>query len=236
MKNFAALAQLANIRCFGVRSIFGWRVLKILHNPATYRKYEKVLSIEFKNLPWNHRLRPEKSIGYAITEKLGSFLGGQSMGKRKVADKGLIDNQAEVEKHVAKHIAGNDGRKEMIHSEYILVTVKKFARTHGIDWRSHPAIYKKRTMAVQNSLEQSTKRSNLHHRKGSIRMDARASGITIRGNSAQIAFTYQGDALPWNDPIPTTKAAQKELVLKRQAILGAGIRGNESPFNLANTL
>lgn len=27
---------------------FGWRVLKILHNPATYRKYEKVLGIEFK--------------------------------------------------------------------------------------------------------------------------------------------------------------------------------------------
>lgn len=88
---------------------FGWRVLKILHNPATYRKYEKVLGIEFKNLcPEITEYGQKKSIGYAITEKLGSFWA-VVMGKRKVADKGLIDNQAEVEKHVAKHIAGNDG-------------------------------------------------------------------------------------------------------------------------------
>lgn len=88
---------------------FGWRVLKILHNPATYRKYEKVLGIEFKNLcPEITDFGQKKSIGYAITEKLGSFWA-VVMGKRKVAEKGLIDNQAEVEKHVAKHIAGNDG-------------------------------------------------------------------------------------------------------------------------------
>lgn len=87
---------------------FGWRVLKILHNPATYRKYEKVLGIEFKNLcPEITEYGQKKSIGYAITEKLGSFWA-VVMGKRKVAEKGLIDNQAEVEKHVAKHIAGND--------------------------------------------------------------------------------------------------------------------------------
>lgn len=29
---------------------FGWRVLKLLHNPATYRKYEKVLGVEFKKV------------------------------------------------------------------------------------------------------------------------------------------------------------------------------------------
>lgn len=34
------------------------------------------------------------------------------MGKRKVADKGLIDNQTEVEKQVAKHIADNDGEEK----------------------------------------------------------------------------------------------------------------------------
>ena len=91
---------------------FGWRVLKILHNPATYRKYEKVLGIEFKNLcPEITDFGQKKSIGYAITEKLGSFWA-VVMGKRKVAEKGLIDNQAEVEKHVAKHIAGNDGEEK----------------------------------------------------------------------------------------------------------------------------
>lgn len=50
-------------------------------------------------------------------------------------------------------------------------------------------------------------------------MDRGQRGITIRGNSAQIAFTYQGVRCRETIPIPPTKAAQKELVLKRQAIL-----------------
>ncbi|MDC8444632.1 MAG: DUF3596 domain-containing protein, partial [Nitrosomonas sp.] len=50
-------------------------------------------------------------------------------------------------------------------------------------------------------------------------MDREQRGITIRGNSAQIAFTYQGVRCRETLPIPPTKAAQKELVLKRQAIL-----------------
>ncbi len=50
-------------------------------------------------------------------------------------------------------------------------------------------------------------------------MDTGHRGITIRGNSAQIAFTYQGVRCRETIPIPLTKAAQKELILKRQAIL-----------------
>jgi len=87
---------------------FGWRVLKILHNPATYRKYEKALGVEFKDVcPEITEFGKKKSIGYAITEKLGSFWA-VVMGKRKVADKGMIANQAEVERHVADHVAGMD--------------------------------------------------------------------------------------------------------------------------------
>lgn len=87
---------------------FGWRVLKLLHNPATYRIYEKVLGIEFKNVcPEITELGQKKSIGYAITEKLGSFWA-VVMGKRKVADKGKIGNQSEVEQHVADHVSGMD--------------------------------------------------------------------------------------------------------------------------------
>ncbi len=87
---------------------FGWRVLKILHNPGTYRRYEKVLGVEFKNVcPEITEFGQKKSIGYAITEKLGSFWA-VVMGKRKVADKSMIANQAEVERHVADHLAGMD--------------------------------------------------------------------------------------------------------------------------------
>jgi len=82
---------------------FGWRVLKLLHNPATYRSYEKALGIEFKNVcPEITELGKQKSIGYAITEKLGSFWA-VIMGKRKVPEKGLIANQEEVERRVAEY-------------------------------------------------------------------------------------------------------------------------------------
>ena len=41
----------------------------------------------------------KKSIGYAITEKLGSFWA-VVMGKRKVPEKGMIANKEEVNKAV----------------------------------------------------------------------------------------------------------------------------------------
>lgn len=81
---------------------FGWRVLKLMHNPSTYRRYEKVLGIEFKDVCEDiTELGKRKSIGYAITKKLGSFWA-VIMGKRKVPDKGLIANQEEVERRVAE--------------------------------------------------------------------------------------------------------------------------------------
>ncbi|PTN10774.1 hypothetical protein [Nitrosomonas aestuarii] len=79
---------------------FGWRVLKLLHNPATYRRYEKALGIEFKKVcPEITEMGKKKSIGYAITEKLGSFWA-VVMGKRKVPEKGMIANKEEVNKAV----------------------------------------------------------------------------------------------------------------------------------------
>ena len=79
---------------------FGWRVLKLLHNPATYRKYEKTLGIEFKDVCEEiTEMGKKKSIGYAITEKLGSFWA-VVMGKRKVPEKGMIANKEEVKQAV----------------------------------------------------------------------------------------------------------------------------------------
>jgi len=81
---------------------FGWRVLKLLHNPATYRRYEKALGIEFKDVcPEITELGKQKSIGYAITEKLGSFWA-VIMGKRKVDGKGMIASEEEVKRRVAE--------------------------------------------------------------------------------------------------------------------------------------
>lgn len=85
-----------------VGQYFGWRVLKMFHNPATYRKYEKVLGVEFKDVcPEITDLGKRKSIGYAIAEKLESFWA-IVMGKRKVADKGRIGSEEEVERRLAE--------------------------------------------------------------------------------------------------------------------------------------
>lgn len=81
---------------------FGWRVLKLMHNPATYRRYEKVLGVEFKNVcPEITEFGKKKSIGYAITEKLQSFWA-VVMGKRKVEGKGEIASEEEVKRRVAE--------------------------------------------------------------------------------------------------------------------------------------
>ena len=80
---------------------FGWRVLKMLHNPATYRRYEKALGVSFRDVcPEITDLGKQKSVGYAITEKLGSFWA-VVMGKRKVPEKKLIADEEEVKRHVA---------------------------------------------------------------------------------------------------------------------------------------
>jgi integrase len=49
-------------------------------------------------------------------------------------------------------------------------------------------------------------------------MDRRQRGITIRGNSIQLAFTYQGIRCRESLPMPPTKTALKEVNLKLQAI------------------
>ena len=49
-------------------------------------------------------------------------------------------------------------------------------------------------------------------------MDARQKGITIRGNSVQLSFTFQGVRCRETIPMPPTKTLLKELALKLQAI------------------
>lgn len=81
---------------------FGWRVLKLMHTPVTYRRYEKVLGVQFKDVcPEITVSGKRKSVGYAITEKLQSFWA-VVMGKRKIDDKGVIASEEEVERRVAE--------------------------------------------------------------------------------------------------------------------------------------
>jgi len=61
--------------------VAGWRVLRLVHSPQTYRRYESILGLEFQGtLPWSDEpVMPErgpyakKSVGLKVTDALGNF-------------------------------------------------------------------------------------------------------------------------------------------------------------------
>lgn len=71
--------------------LFGWRVLVLVHNKRTIRKYEEILGIEVKEFfpeegPYTHR-----SIGYSVATKVGNFW-------KAVSGDIPIDNRREITK------------------------------------------------------------------------------------------------------------------------------------------
>lgn len=71
--------------------LFGWRVLILVHNKRTIRKYEEILGIEVKEFfpeegPYAHR-----SVGYELAVKLGNFW-------KAVSGDIPIDNRREITK------------------------------------------------------------------------------------------------------------------------------------------
>ena len=65
---------------------YGWRVLKIIHGPATYKKYEKILDIDFQEVCPEVTRLSTKNYGYKIAKNLKSFWA-VVMGKTKVEGK-----------------------------------------------------------------------------------------------------------------------------------------------------
>lgn len=51
----------------------GWRVLLIIHNKRTIRKYEDILDIKIREFFPEKGPSAERSIGYCWTEKLGGY-------------------------------------------------------------------------------------------------------------------------------------------------------------------
>lgn len=52
---------------------FGWRVLVLIHNKRTIRKYEEILDIEIRSFFPEEGPIAERSIGYLFAKRVGQF-------------------------------------------------------------------------------------------------------------------------------------------------------------------
>lgn len=52
---------------------YGWKVLRIIYSPISYRKYQKILGLEFKSVLKEETIYSKKSAGYNLSLKLGNF-------------------------------------------------------------------------------------------------------------------------------------------------------------------
>lgn len=75
--------------------LYGWRVLKLVHSPATYRKYEKILGIKFEEVCPERSPKSKRSLGLKIADRLNSFWA-VATGKKKIPNKSLLDDGAEL--------------------------------------------------------------------------------------------------------------------------------------------
>lgn len=76
---------------------YGWRVLKLVHSPATYRKYEKILGVKFQDISPERGPLAKKSRGLALADKLNSFWA-VATGKKKIEDKSEFGDEQEIER------------------------------------------------------------------------------------------------------------------------------------------
>lgn len=74
--------------------MFGWRALRMMHNPATIRLYESVLGVDFKKDCPAETTLSKRSKGYRAWKDTGAYWD-VVMGRRKVERKGDIDDGQE---------------------------------------------------------------------------------------------------------------------------------------------
>lgn len=67
----------------------GWRVLVLIHNKRTIRKYEEILGITVRDFFPAEGPSHERSVGYSIAKKIGNFWKAVS-GAIKIDDRRTI--------------------------------------------------------------------------------------------------------------------------------------------------
>lgn len=73
---------------------FGWRVLVLIHNKRTIRKYEEILAINVREFFPAEGPSHERSIGYGWAKQIGNFWKAVS-GAIKIEDRRLIDGSSQ---------------------------------------------------------------------------------------------------------------------------------------------
>ncbi|MFT3962010.1 hypothetical protein [Propionivibrio sp.] len=68
---------------------FGWRVLVLIHNKRTLRKYEDILGIKIREFFPDEGPSQERSLGFVIAKKLGNFWKAVS-GAVKIENRRVI--------------------------------------------------------------------------------------------------------------------------------------------------
>jgi len=79
--------------------MWGWRFLKLIHSPMTYKKYEKILGLKFQDFCEERGELSNKSYGMRMADKLNSFWA-VATGKKKIKDKSRIADEKEIDKEL----------------------------------------------------------------------------------------------------------------------------------------
>ncbi len=101
IKNYKGNVQKleAAIGALFIGSNYGWRVLKIIHSPATYKSYESILGIKYQDVCPERTEISKKSFGLAVADKLQSFWA-VATGKTSIKNKQHIDDILAIEHQV----------------------------------------------------------------------------------------------------------------------------------------
>ena len=71
---------------------FGLRALRIMHSPATIRKYDRILGRKLKDLCPAETHLSDKMVGVRFANKIGAYWDVVT-GRRTIADKGLVTDE-----------------------------------------------------------------------------------------------------------------------------------------------
>jgi hypothetical protein len=68
------LTDLADaVGALNLGKVYGWKVLRIIYSPVTYRKYQKILGLDFKEVLEDKTDFSERNRGYKIALELNKY-------------------------------------------------------------------------------------------------------------------------------------------------------------------